>query len=293
MIKKLSFFLFCLIFIFCISVTASSHKSFLWKINTGAKPSYILGSLHLARSDLYPLANTIENAFNDSDILVVEINILNKDPLAIQQQFMEKGIYPYGRNLRDSISNKTLELLKDKLKDLGMTIEQVNNMKPWYLAMNLVTFDLLRLGFNPVYGIDMYFMQRSQGTKEIDELETFAYQLNLFNNLSAREQELFLLSTLIDLDVIEQEIDNIVSAWKTGDTRKMQSILQEGLQKYPELAPFYDKVIYKRNKEMAEKIEKMLQNGKSFFFIIGGAHLVGREGIIQLLKEKGYSLEQL
>lgn len=270
-----------------------SGKSFLWKVGSGLKPSYILGSLHFAKPQMYPLAPIIDESFDASDVLVVEINILAQDPVKMQMLLTENGTYPYGESLEKNLSNRTLSLLNDKLASLNIDISAVNGYKPWYLALNLVTMDLLRLGFNPMYGIDLHFMKKAQGNKAVDQLESLRYQIDLFNDLSAHEQELFLLSTLIDLEIAEKEVDSMTEAWETGDINRISSILGESLERNPELAPIYDKVIYKRNYEMADKIASLLQSGRSYFFIIGSAHLVGKEGIIELLKEKGYSLEQL
>lgn len=269
------------------------QKNFLWKVRLDTNTVYILGSIHLAKKDLYPLDKTIEEAFNTSDILVLEVNIDETNTLASLMGLAQAGMYPSGETLEKHLSIETFKLAKKKLEDIGIDINQMSMYKPWFLAMNLMMLELQKLGFGPNYGIDNYFLKKVGGNKKILELETVEYQINLFNNLTDKVQDLLLFSTLIDLDIIEKEVNRLVELWKRGDAGNMELILRKGLRKYPEIYPFYEEVLYKRNKDMALKIEKFLETKNNYFIVVGAAHLVGKEGVIQILKEKGYSIQQL
>jgi hypothetical protein len=166
--------------------------------------------------------------------------------------------------------------------------------KPWFLAINLVMLELVKLGFDPNYGVDKHFIDKAKGVKEILELESVEFQIDLFDGFNDRQQELFLMSALLDLDLIREEMDNMISIWERGDAKGMEEMLRKGLREHPEILPIYNKIFYERNKKMALKIEGFLDDGaENYFVIVGSGHLVGKEGIIQLLKDKGYFLEQL
>lgn len=272
---------------------SEEQKSFLWKVQSSTSTIHILGSMHLAKRSLYPLDRKIEQAFDKSDILVVEVNLSSLAPAFILKKFNEKGIYQDGTTLGDHLTDETFSRLVEKMNRLGVDINQLNMFKPWCLAMNLVTIELLRLGFNPSKGLDQYFLNKAQGNKDVLELETFEFQLNLFDDFTEAQQELFLFSTLVDLDIIENQMNEMIAAWKTGDVGTMEAILRKGLGENPELLPIYDKMFFQRNKTMALKIEEFLQTRKDYFVVVGAGHLVGKEGIIQLLKKRGYPPKQL
>jgi len=272
---------------------SASGNNFLWKVKGNNNTVYILGSLHLAKPEFYPLDEKIENAFESSDALVVEVDIGKQDPYLLQQKFFEKGMYYGSDTIADHLSKETFELAKKKLASLGMDISYMIMYKPWFLAINLVTLELIKLGFDPNYGIDKYFMDKARGNKDILELETVDFQIGLFDGFNDSQQELLLFSTLLDIDIIEQEMEKMISFWQSGDAEGLEKILRRGLDEHPQILPIYEKLFYERNKSMTKKIETFLADGRDYFVVVGAGHLVGKEGIIELLKEKGYSVNQL
>jgi uncharacterized protein YbaP (TraB family) len=178
-------------------------------------------------------------------------------------------------------------------KGLGIPPELINKQKPWFLALTLTSLELLKLGFDPNYGIDRYFLSKAAGTKKILELESLDFQLNLFSTFSDREQELFLLYTIKNLSVLEQESDGLVSTWQSGDLNGMESIISKGLLEDIDISSLYEKLLYERNRNMTSKIEEFLITGETYFVVVGAGHLVGKKGILDILKSKGYPVEQL
>jgi uncharacterized protein YbaP (TraB family) len=150
----------------------------------------------------------------------------------------------------------------------------------------------MKLGYDPQYGIDRYFLSKAGRGKRILELEGFAYQVNLLSGLSAEEQELLLLLTLKDLKNGGDEVDNLITAWAAGDAPGVEAILIKKLQENPRIHSFYEKFLYMRNREMVSKIEFYLKTNGAYFVVVGAAHLTGEKGIIQLLKTKGYRVQQ-
>ncbi len=278
--------------LFVQDVLSQSQKSFLWKIQSETNTVYVLGSLHFARKEIYPLHQRIENAFDQSDFLVVEANV-NDVGKADFQKLMGNALYPADDTLEKHLSAETYEWVKKEMGGLGVPVELINKQKPWFLSMTLIALESLKLGFDPNYGIDKYFLTKAEGKKNLLELESLDYQIGLFSNFSDKEQELLLIYTLKDLNIVEQELDKLTQAWTTGDTKGMESILTRSLLEDKRLSPIYEKLVYERNKQMVLKIENFLKTKKTYFVIVGAGHLVGNEGIIELLKRAGYRAEQL
>jgi uncharacterized protein YbaP (TraB family) len=284
----------CLI-VTCILVTSSfsyAQKNFMWSVQSKRSTVYVLGSIHLLKQDVYPLSRTIENAFEKSDVLAVEANINDISGLDVRK-LMESAFYSGDDTLEKHVSGSTLDTIKEHTERLGLPREVVYKQKPWFLGLTLESLELMKSGYDPQYGIDKYFLSKAASTKKIVELESLDYQIDLLSGLNDEEQELFLLYTLKDLKILVQEVDTLVEAWKSGAAESMELTVTKNFTNDRRFSPIYEKLIYKRNRNMASKIEGYLKTKGTYFVVVGAAHLLGDRGIIQLLRSKGYSVEQL
>jgi uncharacterized protein YbaP (TraB family) len=298
--KKKTFHSFAIIFIlilfglsiFVQDILPQPQKSFLWRVRSATNTVYVLGSLHLAKKEIYPLHQKIENAFERSEILVVEANVNDIKKMDVQK-LMESAFYPPQDTLEKHVSIENYEWVKKEINKFGISAELINKQRPWFLSMTLVALESLKLGLDPNLGIDKYFLSKAEGKKKILELESLDYQIELLSNLSDKDQELFLLYTLKDLNIMEQELNQLTQTWISGDTQAMESILTRSVSEDKRLSPIFEKLIYERNRKMVSKIEDFLRTKETHFVIVGAGHLVGNQGIIGLLKGKGYLVEQL
>jgi uncharacterized protein len=279
-------------FFFTQNVLSQSQKSFLWKVQSKTNTVYLLGSLHFFKKELYPLHPKVENAFDQSEFLVVEANVNDARKIDIQK-LAENAFYPANDTLEKHVSQEIYELMKKETSGLGIPLELINKQKPWFLAMTLEALVSLKLGFDPNYGIDMYFLSKAEGKKKILELESLDYQIDLLSKLSDKDQELLLLYTLKDLNILEQDLGKLTQAWTSGDTKGTESILTRSVSEDRRLSSIFEKLIYERNRKMVSKIEDFLRTNEIYFVIVGAGHLVGNQGIIEILKGKGYLVEQL
>ena len=288
---------FSLVTVYSREKTGSTGKSCLWQVeSTGtAGKSYLLGSVHFLKKEHYPLKKVIEEAFVQTDVLAVEADISGDKLAKAGPMLLQKGIYAGEETLKANISEKTFPPVRNKLKEMGMDIAGFQKFKPWMVAMTIEGMELMKLGFNPNYGIDKYFLDKAStsGKKEIVELEGIEYQVKLFESFSKEDNEKFLLSAVMEADQLEREIDAMVNAWVSGDTEKMERLFIQDIQKYPGLKSVYKKILDDRNEKMVEKIISYFKTGKKYFIVVGAAHMVGEKGIIRLMKEKGFKVEQL
>ena len=280
--------------IFGENAVAGGQKNFLWKATSGTNTVYILGSLHFMKKEAYPLARKIEDAFDASDVVVVEANI-NDIARVDVQKLIDTAFYTGDDTLENHVSAETYSLVKKQYEKLGIPLWLVSRQKPWFLALTITSFELAKLGFDPNYGIEMHFTSKALPKKRIEELESFEYQINLLSGFSDREQEMFLLETLKDVQAYEAEAeaDALLRAWQTGDTKRLESIVMKNGSDEGSLSQVYEKLMYQRNRNMTSKIEGYLKKRETCFVIVGAGHLVGNRGIIELLKSKGYTIEQL
>lgn len=273
--------------------TAVGQKSFLWKVKSLSATVYILGSVHVAKADIYPLAPVIEKSFAGSSVLALEADPAKAKDDDLLQTMMASASYPQGESLKGHLSAKTYSLAEKEVEKIGLPMESFERTRPWFLAMTIESLEFMRLGFDPANGIDVHFAAEAAGKKRIVELESFDYQIRMLNGFSDRDQELFLLFTLEDLTNLRESTDEMMRAWRSGDAKSMEVLLTRPINETPQLRPIMDKIYYRRNVEMSDKIGQFLRNRDTVFVVVGAAHLVGKEGIIEILRGKGYTVEQL
>jgi len=266
-------------------------KSPVWKIQKGANRIYLMGSVHLLKKEDYPLPEPLEKAFADSQKLVEEVNLDELDDPATQQMILAKGLNKDNKTLRQVLSADTYELARKQMETMGLELKEFERFKPWLLDLTLTALSLEKLGFEPRYGIDKYFFDKAkQERKEILSLETVEYQLSRFDGMSAKMQEALLLQSLKEIDTLGKEFAEILRAWRGGDTEVLESTLLENFKEFPEV---YSQLVVERNGNWMPRIESFLQQKDNYLVVVGAGHLLGKEGLLALLKTKGYSVEQL
>lgn len=269
---------------------AGTKRNFLWCIETEKSSVYLMGSMHFLRSDSFPLSTGIEGAYNACNKIVFETKIDGmKDPI-FQAEMMTLGLYSGSETLRQNLSEQTYALLEKKAVAAGLSMAALDRFRPWLCAVTLTAIELKRLGFDPNYGIDMYFFEKAKkDEKETAFLETPEYQLKAFTEMAEREEESFLIQTLKDLEVVKTTLSDIVESWKTGDAARLESIMSISFKDHPDV---YDRLVIQRNRKWIGQIEDFMKQDKNVLIIVGAGHLVGTENIIQLLREKGYKVTQ-
>ncbi|MBI5639710.1 MAG: TraB/GumN family protein [Nitrospirae bacterium] len=288
--------LFIVILLLCLPIVQASafgdQKSFLWKVRSRTTTIYILGSIHFSKRDIYPLNRKIEEAFERADILAVEADINNMGQMNVFD-VLGNAMYPGEDTIERHISRDTYELLRKEAAGIGLPMELLIKQRPWFLALTLTSLELLKLGFDPSLGIDIHFLTKAQGRKKIVELESIDFQINLLSGFPERDQEIFLLYTLKDLNMLRKESDALLRAWSGGDVRAMESIALRNASEDRKMATVYEKLITGRNRTMTAKIEEYLKTRDAYFVVVGAGHLVGSTGIIEMLRSRGYSVEQM
>ncbi len=107
--------------------------------------------------------------------------------------------------------------------------------------------------------------------------------------LPAPLEQAFILQSLQELDILESMALRLTEAWRTGDAAGLDDIIRMGFRGFPEL---HDRLITQRNQQWLPAIEELIRQGKQALVIVGAGHLVGPQGLVALLKERGYVLEQ-
>jgi len=269
----------------------AQEKNFLWKAAGEKNSVYILGSVHLLKRESAALKPIVLEVFSKSRRLVLEIDLVKEGPAKFQQLLMQKGINLDGKSLHQQLLPETYELAAQRAADLGVDLKLMASFKPWVVALTMVVMQLQKLGYDPNSGIDHQLAQRAkQANKPVSGLETAEFQIDLFSRLSPPEQDMFLRRSLIEMDQLEKSVDDMVDAWSRGDVERGEMLFLESMRDYPELKA---KLLDERNRNWIPQIDQFLKQDEDILVVVGAAHLVGKEGVIELLKARGYNLEQM
>jgi len=272
------------------SAQQTANRHCLWEVESQSSKIYLLGSLHVLKSEAYPLSQVIEKAYASSRKIVFETDLGGMMDADVQAKMLTLGLYPEGQDLLQNISEDTRLSLEKKLKNLGLPMEQFVRFRPWFLAVTLTTLELQRLGFNPLYGIDMHFYGKAKTDgKKIGFLESVEFQLDLLGEMNTHDQNAFLNQTLKDLELAAQMASDMMTYWQTGDSENLYKLLFKSFEGYPQIQ---DRLLVQRNKDWAIKIAQMLKETNQVLVIVGAGHLIGANSVIELLKQKGYNVKQ-
>jgi uncharacterized protein len=270
---------------------AAEAKTFAWKATGNGGVVYLIGSIHVMTPDFYPLNPALEAAFKDTDLLVEEVDMAEMlDPTA-QMRILARGMLPGDQSLDKLLSPATLALVRKATGDLGAAGGPLMRFKPWMLAVALQGLELQKAGFDPELGLDKHFYdQAKEAGKGVQGLETADYQISVFDGMTMEQQDRMLSQTLKELQTELASVGKLADAWKTGDALTVERIVQAELKAEPLM---YQRLLVDRNKNWMPKIEALFGRRGRALVVVGAAHLVGPDGVVAMLRAKGYTVEQL
>jgi len=263
----------------------------LWKAESDRGTLYLQGSVHLLKASDYPLDPAIEEAYAKSDTLIFETDLTLMLTPESQQLLLQKALLSSGKSLQDELEPETYALLAEKLSDSGLPPVAMQRFKPWFATMTLMVMRMQAMGLDPNLGLDQYFHRKALADQKTEVgLESVEFQINLFDALSDDNQDGYTKHALKEIEQMETLLDDMLKTWKAGDLDKLNAIMMDSFKDYPDM---YRQFVTDRNKAWAEKLEGLADKDKTCMVVVGTAHLAGKEGLLELLKAKGYSVEQL
>jgi hypothetical protein len=263
----------------------------MWVAEGTGNRVYLLGSIHLLREQDHPLPRIIGDAYEDAETLYMELDMDDLDPLATQAAINRLGMLEEGTSLREVMGDELYTRAAAAASELEIPLEMLDRTEPWYAAITVEQLVLSRLGFNPLYGVEMHLLRKASGDgKEILGFETLEQQLGYLDGLSLEAQQTLLMQTLTEGATIREIMDDLILAWRSGDIDYLEQTLLDDLSGYPEL---YDTIVADRNRLWVDTIDDLLDDGEDYLVIVGALHLVGEDGVPRLLEQRGIRITQM
>jgi uncharacterized protein YbaP (TraB family) len=269
--------------------TSPPEHHALWSLQGKSNTVYLLGSVHFLRpSDQLP--DVVDDAYRSAGKLVMELDMDDLDPATTQQTTLDLGLLPDNKTLESELGRAAYLKVARQARSIGLDLAVLNHFRPWLAAMTLVQLQLVKQGLDPASGVEQRLVARAAADhKEIIGLETLQEQLGLLANLPQQQQREFLMYSVDDADRADQEIEELITAWRNGDTHALEQILAAGFEKYPDL---YRPLTVERNRKWIPDIEKLLDDRDDYLVVVGTMHLVGKDSVIDLLESSGHKVTQ-
>ena len=268
---------------------AESHH-FFWELKGRHNTVYLLGSVHMLKAADSALPAEVLEAYRRSQAVMLELDLSDGGADALLGAGLESTLLPPDQSLDSVLGPQLYASFAEHARPLGLAPEITSRVQPWFAALLLEQMTLAKAGYDPAAGVDMQFTQRAVADhKPIIALETAAEQMGIFAQLSLPQQRDYLRSTLDELDSEDRQTSEMVQAWQRGDTAQLESLLRHEAADAPEL---FRMLTTDRNRRWLPKITALLNDEHDDLVIVGAMHLVGRDGLIELLRQRGYSAVQ-
>lgn len=267
----------------------------LYRVQAQGHTAYLFGTIHVGKPEFYPLEPQVTQAFAKADVLAVEFDV--SDSATMQQAVFKYALYPNFGSVDKHVSPPTLERLQKALTTLNLPYEGMSHMKPWMLANALLISSLEKQGYQSSLATDIYFINAAKDQhKSILGLESADYQLSLFDKLPPKEQEAYLVDSLDDIESGTEARKNqeLLAAWEHADEKAFAGLLAEAKNdKTVSGRFFYRSLLQARNPMMANKIAQLVKSHENSFVAVGLLHLVGTDGVPELMHKKGFTVERI
>ncbi|MBZ5586202.1 MAG: TraB/GumN family protein [Acidobacteriia bacterium] len=269
---------------------AARARGLLWKATSATTTVYLAGSLHFGSPDMYPLPQEMESAFQESSVLVVEVDISAMSPTKALGLMATSGTYPPEDSLWNHVSERTRSLLPAFAAQHGLNADVLARLRPWAVDFVLSAQMMQAAGMRPDLGIDMHFLGQAKGAKRIEALETVDQQIRALADVPDREHAQALEEAVTNPGRADQTLRTMKAAWIAGDASALEALVADEFSKTPESRK---RLLDERNVRMTAGVESYLKGGETCFVVVGGAHLIGKDGVVSRLAAKGYTVKRV
>jgi uncharacterized protein YbaP (TraB family) len=278
----------CLLWLACAAVArADDSAPFLWQVEGPKATHYLLGSVHLLPADAQELPSAIQDAYESVDGLTFETDIGKMGQPEVQLGLLASARAPQG--LKAEIGDQMYSELTHYAEQLGMPMSLCQPYKAWFCALSLEVFTFRKSNFEGDNGIDeQVFHWAQEDGKDIHWFEQPAVQIGLFTGMPKPLARDFLAAAM-DHDVSAGDDDPaaILRAWRDNDTAAIERLALQLKKRYPQV---YQRLLAQRNRVWLPRLLSTVEGAHPQMVIAGAAHWVGPDGLIALLRARGYKV---
>lgn len=266
----------------------------LWKVSDADSAVYLLGSFHLLAKSDYPLSPDVDRAFDDAESLVFEVAPDDLDDPAVTAKMLALATSDPAASIARAVPADLAPALDARLDALGLPPARMAAFEPWFVDTMLVTLLGQRGGFAPEDGLDRVLMARAKiAGKPVSGLETVDQQLAALDGTPLQEQVASLRDFVEEGNGAAAKLDELHAAWRSADLPTLERLTRDEMQALTPVT--YQRLDVDRNRAWLPQLERMLAQGKGHdvLAVVGALHLLGDDGVVALLRARGYRVERI
>jgi uncharacterized protein YbaP (TraB family) len=266
----------------------------MWVVRDKDTTIYLFGTFHAldGKSDWFN--DEVKEAFDRSQELVLEADMPDdpaKVQAAMQPLIMRYAVDQSGRKLSERLTSEQNKAFNAALATLGAPPGAFDMFEPWFATVALAGVAVKKLGLTEEAGAETVLKRAAKArSMRLGAVETMEGQIQMFDSMPEEQQLNQLRETLDDMDAMHQTLPRMVTVWNSGDAAGMDAIMNEGLQKYPELRRI---MLGDRNEKWAEWIKQRMDQPGTVFMAVGAGHLVGHDSVQTFLQRHGIQSERV
>lgn len=266
-----------------------SYTPLIYKICDDDSCMHLMGSIHVGDNRVTKFNDIVLDTYNKSDYLAVEVDTM--DATIDEGLFLLEDGYTLDDYISDDLKNKLIAFSE---KHLLFPYEQLKVFSLGYISNYISLLPSIEHGLLSD-GVDAYFLKLAHSeNKEIISLESLESQLAFFTDYSDEFYASQIESILDSYDEEKGLIKELYEAYLSGNKEKIEEIIsmedESDIDLTEEEKKYNTEMLYNRNINMTSKVEEFLKENKNVFMIVGTAHVLGEDGIIDLLENKDYKI---
>ena len=268
---------------------ARSAQGVLWQVTkSGAAPSHVYGTLHVADSRLAELPAPVRDAFARARSLTVEYIAGTYG----KERFLEAALFPDRQTLGEKIGPEDFARVLEALRPIGLQPDFVNKLKPWGVLLNLRN---ARTGDGVSPDAQLYALARARRIP-LFPMEDVEEQVFVFDEFPMHSQIALLKHALLHREELAAMAEQTLQAYLARDLAAIWRIQQGFAARHPEIALHHanltKRVLFDRSVVMAFRMQRQVRKG-SAFVALGVMHLYGPKGVLALLEQDGYRVKRV
>ncbi len=266
-------------------------KSPVWRVSSETDVLYVGGTIHVLGQNDYPLPAAFDQAYALASTVVFETDLLKLQDPSFMAEMRPHLLYGDDQRIDQKLDQDTKEQLQHYLHSRGTALTALSQYKPGMLSLTMTMLELQRLGMAGA-GVDQHFSALAErDNKRRGQLETAISQFEKIGRMGDLDESTFIQHTLHELEVLPELMQNLKDAWRQGDTDLLNQLALSSLSK--DFPAIYESLLVDRNLAWLPHFIDMLANDDVELVLVGAAHLVGDDGLLNQLEALGYTIEQL
>ncbi|MFN3959669.1 MAG: TraB/GumN family protein [Parvularculaceae bacterium] len=272
---------------------AAAEGPAMWRVSDADSDIYLFGTFHILPPMIAWTTPALDEAMAKTPITMTEAD--TDSPEAKQKVaalVQELGLNPPGVTLSSQLGPERSKQFASACERYGIPMAALEPMRPWLALLSLSVGAMQAEGFSPEAGAEHSIMAKAAAQNDrIAHLETAEFQIRTLAGLSTEEWLADFERSMAQIVDFEGFTKRTVEAWRRGDLTMIEKEMLTPMRKSAPGA--YKALIVDRNADWTTQIEEIMKGADDYFIAAGTGHFIGADGVIEMLRRKGYKVERV